>query len=94
MARALEIVKARYPRVTDEEMVLVLAHFEDLVNTGAGNGQAGLDHVMDLLNDFRRPENRDLTVNVVRYLLGYGIDCQIRVLSRALARGSVRHQEA
>ncbi len=62
-----------YLNVTPSEHAWLEQNWRILVNTG-GNS---LEHVLGLLQNWRRPNNRDLNVNLPRYLLGYGIHCQV-----------------
>lgn len=72
----------RYTHLTPADLRLIEQHGRNLVNTGAGVWPSSREHILDLVNDFRRPNNRDLSVNLPRYLLGYGITCQLSFVAR------------
>lgn len=64
-----------FPHVTPRQHDIISRNAHRLNNTG-GNDP------LDLLNDFNRPNNRDLQVNIARYLLGFAMLSQVTLLQQ------------
>lgn len=68
-----------FPNITPRQQGLIVKYKHLLNNTG-GNDP------LELLNDFCRPNNRDLQVNIVRYLLGFAVQSQVTLLDQLDSR--------
>jgi hypothetical protein len=75
----------KYPHIQTWQWEIVARYGEHLNSTG-GNAP------LDLLNDFQRPNNRDLSVNLPRYLLGFGLHTQVGLLATLEAQGLVKEK--